>query len=508
MLKNVGPAQDLRFSFAPRLNVLTGDNGLGKTFVLDVVWWALTTTWAGEKAFPYRPRPGEVPDRNAGYGPETGFGRPALNDVGCRIRATLATREGVAGPGFDVGTAGAWVPASQEWARTPWQAEHHSPGFSPPTKDNDEGAFRPKTLVVYARVDGSYAIFDSLQGGGRITSFADAAVSLSRREAWDGKQVADPELQGGQRTVIGGLIADWVKWQQRGRSDEFEALRRVLAALSPPGELMEPGEPTRVHLRDRRDIPTILTAAGEVPVTLASAGMSRALSLAYLMVWAWSEHKQGARLRGTTTTCDVVLLIDEPELHQHPAWQRTFLPAVLKAVSGIAANAGVQVIAATHSPLVLASLESVWSEEHDDLFVLERTGKVIRAEELPFTKEGDVSAWLDSRVFGGVSGRSRAGELAIDAAQHFMADRSKDAEDTLRALYDHLDKQPQSRAPDDGDLDLLVEVARDAYRQRPLADRVHDALKHALPGHDEFWVHWTLVYRPGRRPSGGGDAAR
>lgn len=54
-LKDVGPSRDLEFEFAPRLNVLTGDNGLGKSFVLDVAWWALTGGWSGEKAFPWRP---------------------------------------------------------------------------------------------------------------------------------------------------------------------------------------------------------------------------------------------------------------------------------------------------------------------------------------------------------------------------------------------------------------------------------------------------------------------
>src|SRR5512140_1379077 len=37
-LKNVGPAPDLRFEPAKRLNLLTGDNGLGKSFLLDVAW--------------------------------------------------------------------------------------------------------------------------------------------------------------------------------------------------------------------------------------------------------------------------------------------------------------------------------------------------------------------------------------------------------------------------------------------------------------------------------------
>ncbi len=45
-LKNVGPAPQLEIDFRGRLNFLAGDNGLGKTFLLDVAWWALTRTWA------------------------------------------------------------------------------------------------------------------------------------------------------------------------------------------------------------------------------------------------------------------------------------------------------------------------------------------------------------------------------------------------------------------------------------------------------------------------------
>ncbi|WP_218969708.1 hypothetical protein, partial [Candidatus Synechococcus spongiarum] len=30
---------------APRLNLSIGDNGLGKSFLLDVAWWALTRKW-------------------------------------------------------------------------------------------------------------------------------------------------------------------------------------------------------------------------------------------------------------------------------------------------------------------------------------------------------------------------------------------------------------------------------------------------------------------------------
>ncbi len=39
-LSGVGPAPEMEIEFAPRINVLTGDNGLGKSFLLDVAFWA------------------------------------------------------------------------------------------------------------------------------------------------------------------------------------------------------------------------------------------------------------------------------------------------------------------------------------------------------------------------------------------------------------------------------------------------------------------------------------
>ena len=44
-LTNVGPAPELSMELAPRLNLITGDNGLGKSFLLDVAWWAMTRRW-------------------------------------------------------------------------------------------------------------------------------------------------------------------------------------------------------------------------------------------------------------------------------------------------------------------------------------------------------------------------------------------------------------------------------------------------------------------------------
>lgn len=92
-MEGVGPSPRLSFTFKPRLNLLTGDNGLGKTFVLDLAWWALTQVHDLVEV-PALPRPGwtgipkviaevggrhgretftcEVPRRRAHEGPQVG----------------------------------------------------------------------------------------------------------------------------------------------------------------------------------------------------------------------------------------------------------------------------------------------------------------------------------------------------------------------------------------------------------------------------------------------------
>lgn len=38
-ITNVGPAHTMELEFGKRMNLLTGNNGLGKSFLLDIVWY-------------------------------------------------------------------------------------------------------------------------------------------------------------------------------------------------------------------------------------------------------------------------------------------------------------------------------------------------------------------------------------------------------------------------------------------------------------------------------------
>ena len=500
-LNDVGPARQLEFRFSPRQNVLTGDNGLGKTFVLDVLWWLLTTTWVDQQAFPWRPPAFPKVADGGGYGvPPYRFGdrgyetpegdggmiKPEISGVICRHDADPRKDE-------EVATGGIWQWDSQKWVRKRWKLQRRTPGSGVHEEQHDEAEFRPASLVVYARIDGTFAVWDAFQVKGGIANYNEAAVLMDAAEVWEGKKAPSAGV-GRSRTLSRGLLEDWVSWQGMG-APEFELLCNVLDHLSEPGEPLRPGSPTRVRLDDRVDIPTLALPYGEVPVTLASAGMKRILGLAYLLVWAWTEHKQAAKLTNRKPTTDMVVLIDEVELHLHPKWQRMLLPAVHRAIGAIA-DVSAQFFVTTHSPMVLASLESMFDEERDDLFVLERDGRLVCANELAFGKEGDVSNWLASDVFGNIGGRSREADLAIAAAMDFMADRAEEAEENLRSLSKQLKKLPTQQMLGMEWLDTILESMDN---QVPLVERVHSALKFTLPGHDDFWVQWTLAYRPGRK---------
>lgn len=181
-----------------------------------------------------------------------------------------------------------------------------------------------------------------------------------------------------------------------------------------------------------------------------------------MMVWSWCEHLRAAEQLGLESTRQVVLLFDEIEAHLHPRWQRAVVPAVLKAMNKLSAacQPKIQLLAATHSPLVLASLETFFEADSDRLFHLDLRDEQVILHEEHWVKQGDVVNWLVSDTFGLRQGRSVDAERAIEAAEASMRNDS----DALRGLDENL--------RDKGD--------------------IHRELQRVLPGHDPFWPRWVV----------------
>lgn len=193
---------------------------------------------------------------------------------------------------------------------------------------------------------------------------------------------------------------------------------------------MEPGELARISLDDPRDIPTLKMPYGSsVPILYASAGVRRILAIAYLLVWSWKEHKTACQLLDQPTTSQVIFLIDEIEAHLHPKWQRCIVHALLEVVDTLVEQADVQLIAATHSPLVMASVEPMFDAEQDSWFDLDlvKDMKVSHVEppqvqltQRPFVRRGDASFWLTSEAFDLQSARSLEAEQVLQEASKAM----------------------------------------------------------------------------------------
>lgn len=411
-LREVGPAPELQIDFAPRLNLMTGDNGVGKTFILDVAWWALTRTWARVPAQPRR------------YG--TGKGSIAFKaSIEMRLR-------GASGPKSYESTF--------DWPSQSWTGR---------------GPGRPLNpgMVIYAQSDGGFSVWDPARNYWKKTAGVDdpnrpPAYLFSPSEVWNGlpEKAVEP--------LCNGLIRDWTIWElEKGEaSQQLRAVLRELAASD--DEPLVPGKPARMAVNDVRDTPTLdLPYQDAVPVTLVSAGMRRIIALAYLLVWTWREHVRTSELLNQPVARQVVFLIDELEAHLHPRWQRTILRSLIAVMDEMTGTASVpvQVIAATHSPMVLASMEPLFDAERDALWHMKLRDRKVSLERAAWERRGEVNHWLMSSAFDLEQARSLEAEQAIMRA---------------RALY-------LSPRPDPTEVQSV---------RRALAD--------SLPDIDPFWSGW------------------
>lgn len=417
--ENMGLAPRLRFEFGTRLNIITGDNGVGKTFLLDGAWFALTRTWAEDRAIIPPPKSGEASISYHVYGK--------------------------GGPNAPV--ACAFERKEQRWKL---------PQRRPPMPG----------LIVYARVDGGFSVWDPARNYWRVSSESEVATQarpdkfdFEGQSLWEGLRLPDGSV------VCRGLIEDWETWRLKGNGD-FRLLERVLDRLSPnEDERLIPGTSRKVSIMDSREVPTLRLPYGEVPITQISAGMRRILSLAYVLVWAWTEHKRATELTGATAAHRVILLFDEVEAHLHPQWQRRILPAVLESVQSILLSneeITIQVIATTHAPLVLASIETYFNPTTDKLFNLKLTNQQqVEIEEIIWAKQGNVISWLTSDMFDLSTGYSSEAERAIKAADAFMA-----------GLNDELPAELQTR------------------------EAIEAELRRTLSGDDPYWANWISINGP------------
>ncbi len=293
-------------------------------------------------------------------------------------------------------------------------------------------------LVLYALADDGFAVWDPARNYWKCRGNIDIqdrvpGFVFSAREVWDGLQI----LIGERRTLVcNGLLVDWASWI-REKGEDARRMGAVLPLLGPTvgGRKLEVGRGlARLSVNDARDIPTLHTGYGqEVPILHASFGVRRITTLAYMLSWAWREHRIAAAQLGEAPSARIVLLFDEIEAHLHPQWQRAIVPALLNVVRTLTEDAAaeVQLIAATHSPLVMASVEPLFDLEEDAWFDLDLENWAVVLRKREFVRHGEVGNWLTSEAFDLEEPRSLEGEQAIQAALSVIRDSHSTEADIL-----------------------------------------------------------------------------
>ena len=135
-LQGLGPVKHLIFTPGERLSIVTGDNGLGKTFLLECAWWSLTGEWADQQAYPRL---------------DAKRGEPTITfEISAKRNVSQKTTIG-----FD-------------WNTQTWQTRKERPTIP--------------GLIVYARVDGSFAVWDPVRHAAAIAESDRAGVLLFTRD--------------------------------------------------------------------------------------------------------------------------------------------------------------------------------------------------------------------------------------------------------------------------------------------------------------------------------------
>ena len=303
-LANVRAIKTAEFHFLPRINLVVGVNGVGKTTILEALAACLAEF--------------------------------VSNSVNVRLHPTLLAKPG----DVRVGAEALDVECEFEYRGHPFVHSRHKPvsgkqswqtslqlGGPPPDFSDEAGSAAVAVLFGTNRAVASQRVpAKGTAGGGKSAAVADAfrPRELRLREC-----------------------ADWMRAREAlGR--ERPASKRVLGTLDDAVARCLPGYcNVRVDGNDGRDL---VVDQGSVTLSVRQLSDGERAVLALVLDLTRRLAVAYPELRDPAVESEAVVLIDEIELHMHPKWQRQILGNLT------AAFPRCQFIATTHSPQVIGEV--------------------------------------------------------------------------------------------------------------------------------------------------------
>lgn len=336
-LSNFRRFPSLRMAFHPQMTVIVAKNGLGKTSVLDGVAIALGP-FVG--AFDFGRAP-QIDRHDARFrrrkdGPEVipqypvevtaTFSDPALTVMraltGPKSKTTVKDAQALAALGE----------ALQQQVRAgadvvlPLIAGYGTARLWKTQKTPDR-----KRVVSEDRTVGYEDCFSSSSNYAQCQAWMTRATMAMQQE----------RVTGQQERAVGQQPGDGTVWADRLAAVE-EAVDAVLA---------QEGWSRFQYSFSYEELVMFSPATGVMPVTLLSDGVRAMVALVADIAFRCVRLNGFLGRRAVTETPGIVL-IDEVDLHLHPAWQQQVLSALRRAFPRL------QFIVSTHSPQVLSSVQA------------------------------------------------------------------------------------------------------------------------------------------------------
>jgi len=331
---------DLRISFHENLTVIVGGNGQGKTATLDAIAAALG------------PFVGGFDDGKDCY-----FKRDDIR----LIRAPGSNRMELADGGIKL-----YAKGSIGYHELPWSRELSGPKSRTTRKDAQLLTQFAKKLQSQVRIEadgnttGTCLPIVAYYGTDRLWNIRRSPYKPLPRTS---------RMVGYTHCLESGsdfhLMAEWFRYwsytslerrlkaQQEGTliapSEADNALEAVRTAIN---LCLKPSDWGDIDFSiERQEIVARHPQQGELPVGMLSDGIRSMLTLVADIAFRTVKLNPNLGPFAATNT-DGIVLIDEVDMHLHPAWQQTVLTSLLEAFPRI------QFIVTTHSPQVLTSVDS------------------------------------------------------------------------------------------------------------------------------------------------------
>ncbi len=323
-LANVRAIEAAELRFRPGFNLVVGVNGVGKTTVLDALAVCLSDVVRRANAHRSRVVRFEAGDIRMGAGAlDVACDIENCEENGPHVYALHKPRERAATRAKQAGRPGEQAHDTPEKAGFIGEAPRIATGNEPEGRplavlfSTNRAAPSERSPAGRAAAGGVESAFSS--------ALSDRRLRLGELEAWMRAQEAlKPELP------AAGRILDAME----------EAVTRFLPGfrnLRAGGE--SAGGGSLLIDRDAATLPVRLLSDGERGVLAMALDLTRRLAQA------------NPEMKDPAAQAEAVVLIDEIELHLHPAWQRRIVGNLTKTFPKC------QFIATTHSPQVIGEVE-------------------------------------------------------------------------------------------------------------------------------------------------------